>query len=139
MADEQFVYQLYYPNESEHVVEVFDCYDHRYGNIFFKGEFIAEFYKESYDEVLNNYKVVREMQKMGLDVEKAKVLVYYLEPLRDYESQMTVMDFELVVDYSYDELLTGFIADKANIDAAVQDYKKKNSWYQFIEVDKLDV
>ena len=134
----KFIYQLFLPNEtSENIVEVFNCYDSRYGNIFFKGELIAHFYKEHYDEIVNKYSVVREMQKSGLDVDSAKVLVYDMEAMRDYQSYMSVIDFECAIEYEYEDLFKAFQTDLNNIQTVVADLESKERWFKFIRTQNL--
>jgi len=134
------IYPLFLKSQCNplNMIEVFDCYDSRYGNIFYKGQLVATFYKQLYEEVLGKNSFVKTLKKQGCDVNKAQVVVYSLDTLRDYQHSMTTMDFELAIDYDYTQLLQSFVADWAPIQAAVQDAEKQSAYYQFIKLQALN-
>jgi len=122
--------------DSDNIIEVFDCYDYRYGNIFYKGKLVYNFYKEMYTDALKDYELVAELQEKGLDIKKAEVIIYSLEDLRDYPGNFTTMDFECAIDYSYKELFKAFQTDLVEINNAI-DESEKDRYYKFIKVEKI--
>jgi hypothetical protein len=136
----KFIYELFYQNpDNASLIEVFNCYDSRYGKIFFNGKLIYHFYKESYDDVLETYKVVKSLKKAKINVAKTKTLIYDIESLRDFESTMTVFDAELAIDLSYEQLLQAMTQDKNSIEKAIEENEKQSKYYKFLKVQAFNI
>lgn len=142
----EYVYQLFLEKSLDNIIEVFDCYDTRYGNIFYKGKLIQNFYKKSYTDSLQSYSVINKMKKMGLDLDQAQVVVYSLEQLRDYQDEIEEyaddndnLDFELVVDYDYPNLLHTFTVNLEDLTKIIDKAEARYSYYKFIEVSSLEL
>lgn len=134
----QFIHELFLENQTGDIIEVMNCYDGRYGNIYYKGELIDSFYKQGYEEVLGSYSFVKELEESGIDIEKAQVLIYDLEFLRDYQSDMTQFEPECASDYSYDELRDAMTNDLQAIKDSIKTEKTRYKFFKFIEIKGLN-
>lgn len=142
----QFVYQLFLEKSLDNIIEVFDCYDSRYGSIYYKNQLIAEFYKKCYTDVLKSYSSINKMKKMGLDLDSAQVVAYNLEYLRDYQDEMEEhenyndnLNFELVVDYDYPKILHTFTVNLDSLKKIINKAQTDSSYYEFIEIFNLEL
>lgn len=139
MTHSQYIYKLFSQEESDNIIEVFNWYDGRYGNIFYQGKEIAQFYKEVYTEYLSDYKMIKKLEKNGVDIENTKVIIYDLENLRKYQYSMTVFDAETGIDEKYSDLFDQMKTDLSAIKQAILQEEKEHTYYKFISFTTLDL
>lgn len=133
----QSIHELFLTKQSNDIIEVFNCYDYRYGNIFCNGELVYSFYKEMYTDVLESYFFIKDLEDNNIDIQNATVIIYNLEPLRDYVNNMTVFEPEIAGDYSYEELRDNINTDLVAIEQAITTEKKNSKYFQFTTVQPL--
>lgn len=133
----QSIHELFLTKQSNDIIEVFNCYDYRYGNIFCNGELVYSFYKEMYTDILESYSFIKDLEDNNIDIQNATVILYDLEHLRDYASNMTVFEPEIASDYSYEELRDNINTDLVAIEQAIITEKKNNKYFKFITVQPL--
>lgn len=133
----QFIHELFLKNQSGDIIEIMNCYDGQYGNIYYNGELIDSFYKQGYDKILGSYKFVKKLKKLGIDVEKAQFLIYNLEFLSKYQGNMTQFNSEYAIDYSYDELRDAMTNDLQAITNSINTEKTRYNFFKFIKIKTL--
>ena len=90
--NKQYIYELFKKEPLENIIEVFDCYDSQYGKIYYQGNLVSNFYKESYYDILKSHKVINIIKKMECNLNQAQIIIYTLEPLRDYQNELESLE-----------------------------------------------